>query len=458
MIDRHTERLLAARLAAEQSRHRLPSVSAGLVRRGTLTWSGGRGSIGGTTGPTPDAEVQYRVGSITKTFIAVAVLRLRDEGSLDLSDPLGRHLDAPAASELTIGQLLAHTSGLRAETPGPWWERTPGDPHRGIEGALGEDAGRLRPGARHHYSNVGYALLGELIERLVGAPWYEVISQQLLAPLGMNRTTLHPEAPHATGFAVHPQADLLLPEPEHDAGVMAPAGQLWTTIADLSSWAGFLAGQGSGLIDPGTLAEMRVLHGVNDVPGRPWTSGYGLGLQLWNDDGRRSYGHTGSMPGFFAMLQIDAVSGDAAVAMANSTAGFGYAFTGDLLQILADQEPLLRPEWSPAAVADDVAGLLGTWYRGPVPFLVGVSRGVLEFRVAGAGAPAFRFSRSADGSWTGLDDYYEGEQLTPLTDPDGRVVALDLATHTYTRAPYDPAAPVPGGVDPGGWVPASAQT
>jgi CubicO group peptidase (beta-lactamase class C family) len=458
MIERHTERLLAARLAEEQSRHRLPSVCAGLVRRGTLIWSGGRGSIGGTSGPTSDAEVQYRAGSITKTFIAVAVLRLRDEGSLDLSDPIGRYLAAPAASELTIGELLAHTSGLRAETPGPWWERTPGGALRGIEEALGEDPGRLRPGARHHYSNVGYALLGKLIEERAGAPWYEVISQQLLAPLGMNRTTRRPEAPHAAGFAVHPHADLLLPEPEYDAGFMAPAGQLWTTVADLSSLAGFLAGPGNGLIDPGTLAEMRVLHGVNDVPGRPWTSGYGLGLQLWNDAGHRSYGHTGSMPGFFAMLQIDSASGDAAIAMANSTAGFGYGFTADLLQILADQEPLLRREWSPVNVAPDVAGLLGTWYRGPVPFLVGVSAGVLEFRVAGAAAPPFRFSRGHDGTWTGLDDYYEGEPLTPVTGPDGRVVALDLASHTYTRAPYDPAAPVPGGVDPGGWLPAAAQT
>jgi CubicO group peptidase (beta-lactamase class C family) len=58
----------------------------------------------------PDADVQYRAGSITKTFIAVAVLRLRDEGRLGLSDPIGRHVtDAGGARELTIGQLLSHT-------------------------------------------------------------------------------------------------------------------------------------------------------------------------------------------------------------------------------------------------------------------------------------------------------------------------------------------------------------
>src|SRR5580693_4140682 len=73
-------RLLAARLAEEQAAQRLPSVAAGLVRGGELVWSAGRGRIGGTSGPVPDADVQYRAGAITKTFIAVAVLRLRDEG------------------------------------------------------------------------------------------------------------------------------------------------------------------------------------------------------------------------------------------------------------------------------------------------------------------------------------------------------------------------------------------
>src|SRR5580698_3709234 len=87
-------RLLAARLAEEQAAHRLPSVAAGLVRGGELVWSAGRGRIGGTSGPVPDADVQYRAGSITKTFIAVAVLRLRDEGRFGLSDPVGRHVAA----------------------------------------------------------------------------------------------------------------------------------------------------------------------------------------------------------------------------------------------------------------------------------------------------------------------------------------------------------------------------
>ena len=453
MIDQYTQRLLTARLAAEQATQRLPSVSAGLVRGGGLIWSAGRGRIRGTTGQAPDAGVQYRAGSISKTFVAVAVLRLRDEGRIDLSDPIGAHIDAAGAAGATIGQLLSHTSGLRAETAGPWWERTPGGGLAELAaGSLGADALRLPAGRRYRYSNVGYALLGELIGRLHDAPWYEVIAEQLLAPLGMNRTTPGPQAPYATGFAVHPHADLLLPEPEHDAGVMGPAGQLWTTVADLARWARFLAGDTGGLLDCATLAEMREPLAIADVPGEAWSAGYGLGLQLWNDNGVRTYGHTGSMPGFFGILEVAADGGDAVMVLASSTAGFSGSLTTDLLRILADNEPRVQREWAPAAVADDVLELLGPWYRGPVPVTLRLTGGELEFRATGPGAGySFRFRRDGEGAWTGVDDYYAGEPLVPLRGPDGSVRALDLASHIYTRTPYDPQAPVPGGVDPDGW-------
>jgi CubicO group peptidase (beta-lactamase class C family) len=453
VTDERTQRLLTARLAREQTARRLPSVAAGLARRGELVWSGGRGRIDGAEGAAPDADVQYRAGSITKTFIAVAVLRLRDEGRLELTDPLGRHVEAGEAARLTVGQLLSHTSGLRAETAGPWWERIAGSPIDALaHSSLGPDAARTRAGLRYHYSNVGYALLGELVARLHGRPWYDVIAGELLAPLGMTRTTPRPQPPHATGFAVHPHADLLLPEPEHDAQAMAPAGQLWTTVSDLARWAGFLAGAGpAGLLGAATLAEMREPAGVYEVAGQPWALGYGLGLQLWNEDGRRRYGHTGSMPGFTGIMLIDADTSDAAITLANATNGLGGPVASDLLRILAENDPALPPEWKAARVARETLELVGTWYWGPSAMLVSVSGDMLEFRAAGSTQRAFRFARAADGTWTGLDGYFAAEPLRPVRGPDGRVVALDLASHTYTRLPYDPGAPVPGDVDPSGW-------
>ena len=101
----------------------------------------------------PDGDTQYRIGSLTKTFIALLVMRLRDEGRLDLAEPLGKHLDAGQAASATIAQLLSHTAGLASETPGPWWERSPGDLRPALADILGparHPAGRL-----FHYSNPG---------------------------------------------------------------------------------------------------------------------------------------------------------------------------------------------------------------------------------------------------------------------------------------------------------------
>jgi CubicO group peptidase (beta-lactamase class C family) len=115
-----TARLITARLASEQAEQRLPSIAAGVARSGELAWTAGRGRVEGSE---PDADTQYRAGSITKTFVAVEIMRLRDAGRLSLSDRLADHLTEPAVSDqvaaMTIGQLLSQSAGLRAETAGP---------------------------------------------------------------------------------------------------------------------------------------------------------------------------------------------------------------------------------------------------------------------------------------------------------------------------------------------------
>ncbi len=250
---------------------------------------------------------------------------------------------------------------------------------------------------------------------------------------------------------MHPHADLLLAEPEHDAGAMGPAGQLWTTVADLAKWAAFLAGQRGDLLAKDTLAEMREPAGVDDIPGQPWALGYGLGLQLWNSGGVRLYGHSGSMPGFVGMLQI-AEDGTAVIVLANSTVGADMTVAADLLKILAEAEPAGQPEWSPRQVPDDVRAMLGTWYWGPAPFTVSHSGGLLHLTHAGGGPPV-RFRRSGEtGDWIGLDGYHAGEPLTLVTGSERSVPVLNLGSFLYTRTPYDAAAPVPGGVDPAGWM------
>lgn len=440
MLTDATLAALDAHLAAEQADHRLPSVVAGLVRDGELVWSGAVGD--GTV------DHQYRCGSITKTFVAVQVVRLRDAGRLQLTDPVERHVPGTSVGRSTVAQLLAHSSGLRAETAGPWWERTPGTGFRELASAsLGPDGARVRPGRRFHYSNVGYAVLGELVARLHGRPWHEVLADELLEPLAMNRTTLRPQEPAAAGFAVHPFADVLLPEPEHDHDAMAPAGQLWTTVADLARWAALLAGRHPELLDPGTLAEMLEPQVLDDRPGAAWTAAHGLGLQVWNDDGRRSHGHGGSMPGFLAGLRVDSETGDAAITLCNSTSGLSGDLGAQLLGILG---PGPVTAWVPSTVDPHVLALTGSWFWGPSHLVLRVTPDGLDLAPGSGTGRGSRFV-ATDGGWRGLDGYYADEPLRVVRRTDGTVSHLDLASFVLTRTPYDPSADVPGGVHPDGW-------
>jgi CubicO group peptidase (beta-lactamase class C family) len=431
-----TARTLLARTARVQREGRAPSLVAGVVRDGGLAWSTGRGDV-----PEPHTDVQYRLGSISKTVTAVVVMRLRDEGVLHLDDPLERHLPGTPLGDRTIGQLLSHLAGASAESPGGWWERVPGGSLDDL--ALGQDDVVLGAARRFHYSNLGFGLLGELVARTRGTSWEDAVTAEVLAPLGMTRTTPRPSGRAADGQAVHPWADVVLPEPEFHAGVMAAAGQLWATLADLGRFAAFLLGDTAGVLDPATLEEMTVPAGVDSSA--PGWSAYGLGVQVLRVDGQTLVGHGGSMPGFLAGVFVDREEQTGAVSLANTTSGLDAVVFG-LLEDLRAAEPRIVEPWqpSPSPVPLD---RLGVWFWGPSPYaLRSVGGGLLHLGpLPGRVGRASRFSPRDDGTWVGLDGYFAGETLRIAEDH------LNLDTFVFTRNPYDPEAPVPGGVDERGW-------
>lgn len=439
---------LLARVARAQSSARLPSLVAGVVRDGALVWHAGRGRVAGET---PGPDVQYRIGSITKTITAITVLRLRDAGLVALGDRLEDHVPGTTFGEATIGQLLAHRGGVQAETAGPWWERTAVPPWDELVDGIGAQARTHLPGLRFHYSNLGFAALGELIARRRGRPWFDVVADEVLAPLGMGRTTYRPVPPAAPGLAVHPFADVVLPEPEFDAGALAAAGQLWSTPSDLGRLAAFLLGDTADVLSADTLAEMKEPALTRTGEDRP---GYGLGLQIGDgEDGRRLAGHAGAMPGFVAHVVVDDAARLGAVWTANTTYGGDWALGPALLDIVCRSEPPVAREWRPAPPPDGV-GLeqLGTWFWGPNAFtLRATGSDRLELApLDRGGASRFRRRRAEEppgAEWVGIDGYHAGERLRFAADGSH----FELATFVFTRWPYD-GGPIPGGVDPGGWT------
>ncbi|MFB9515520.1 serine hydrolase domain-containing protein [Streptomyces purpureus] len=444
-----TERALLHRVALAQSEGRAPSFVGAVGRDGRTVWAGSRSCV---EGHAPDADTQYRIGSITKVFTAVLVIRLRDEGLLDLDDPLEKHLPGTGVGEVTIAQLLTHSAGLAAETPSPWWERTSATLRPTLDAVLGERPLVHPVGRRHHYSNPGYTLLGSLVEAVRGRSWEESLRSEILEPLGLHRTSVQPQAPHAGGWAVHPWADVMLPEPSEDLGLMAPAGQLWSTADDLLRFALFLAEGDDRVLSARSLQEMRTP--ASPAEAGTWDGTYGLGLQIVGGAGRTLVGHSGSLPGFVAGLWVSVEEGVAGVALANATSGpMAAVVAAELLGIVADAEPRLPEPWRPLSEVDpELLALTGPWYWGTYAYglRLAADGGVALEPLRGAGRNA-RFQARPDGTWSGLDGYFAGETLRVVRREDGSVSHLDLGSFVFTREPYEQGGAVPGGVDEGGW-------
>src|SRR5215216_4856251 len=167
---------LRAIVAKAQSERRLPSVAAGVVRGDEIVWSDAVGLADAEAGEDATPEHQYRIGSITKTFTAVAVMQLRDAGKLELEDRLDAHLDVPARGDLTLRRMLSHGSGLQREIPGDVWETLvfPASTQE-LVAKLEEAEAVLSPGERWHYSNLAYILLGEVVAKLGGMPYEDYV-------------------------------------------------------------------------------------------------------------------------------------------------------------------------------------------------------------------------------------------------------------------------------------------
>ncbi|MGH1552532.1 serine hydrolase domain-containing protein [Streptomyces sp. L7] len=434
-----------------QAEGRAPSLVAAVVRDGRAVWHGARTSVDGHG---PDENVQYRIGSITKTFTAVLVLRLRDEGVLDLGDPLEKHLPGTGAGRPPSPNCSLIQAGWRPSHPRPGGNGRPVLCAPNSRDVLGEQPLLHPVGRRFHYSNPGYTVLGALVEELRGAPWEDVLRREVLEPLGLHRTSAQPQAPHAGGWAVHPWADALLPEPAEDLGLMAPAGQLWSTTGDLARFAVLLANGDDRVLSAESVREMRTPAAPAEAADVVDGSAYGLGLQIQHRDGRLLIGHSGSLPGFLANLTISLEDDVSAVVLANCTSGPLLSSLGaDLVRIVAEAEPRIPEPWRPMPEVDAAAlELAGQWYWGTHGFalrLTADGKASLE-PLAGKGRRS-RFRANGDGTWTGLEGYYAGELLRPVRRPDGSVSHLDLGSFVFTRQPYDESASVPGGVDPEGW-------
>src|SRR5205823_4592021 len=153
---------------------RLPSIAAAVLRDGETVWETAVGAADVTRELDATPDTQYRVGSITKTFTAAAVMQLRDAGKLDLEDRLDAHVEG-AAHAPTLRRLLSHTSGIQRETHDDAWLHARFAAVPELLETLDSAEQVLPAGARFHYSNLAFALLGVVVERVSGTPYRQYV-------------------------------------------------------------------------------------------------------------------------------------------------------------------------------------------------------------------------------------------------------------------------------------------
>ena len=310
-LDAKTAAALQATLQSLRDRGNFPGISAAVVFPDGAMWTGqaGVGVLSTKAELTPDTL--FSVGSITKTFTGALALRLAERGTISLDDRLSKWVPTyPNAANITLRELLNHTSGIRdffetatfkyidADHNATW---TPEQ----VLARIGKPY--FAPGKGYHYSSTNYVLLGLVLERATGKQLAELVRTEFLDPLGLSHTFLQSEEP-ITGTLAH--GYLGPPTSPKDVSVgqaMLPyvsvatasgaSGALVSTPSDIAKWATAL--YGGELLDHASMAAM--LDVSTSAPYHPEIQ-YGLAVERLPVGGRLGWGHRGHLDGFWSTM------------------------------------------------------------------------------------------------------------------------------------------------------------
>ena len=383
-------------------------------------------------------ETPLRIGSISKTFTAAAVVVLASRGRLDLDDPAVLYLPELAGIEsrghrvedITLRRLLLHRSGILSEPPTrDWWGEQPFPSSAEILEKIDLVAIAIPPGSAFKYSNLGYALLGEIVSRISATSFEDFIHQTLLAPAGMLQTGFEAPDPAPGGYGR--ASDEIWPRQRpQEFGGERSAGGMWATAGDLLRWTEVASGGVPRALAP---QQAELLRSRQPEPG-PMGS---LGWSLWEGDARTLCGFGGGVNGFTCQLEFDPDRGEAAAVLTNGhMTGAEWAKTqlaGLLGVAVEDREmPIVPSAPSPTDPTGTYVGVLD------VPAFISVAAdGSLRL-----GSPisdpdslvVLRPTREPD-RFLVKRGRFAGERLELLRDDSGAVNAFAVSAWTFRKCP-----------------------
>lgn len=355
-----------------------PSTIYAVFNRSGITYANGYGDIG--SGAAPTVDTAYRIASCTKSFTAATLLIMVERGLVSLDEPITTYVavgpmigpDGQPVDPPTVRQLASMSGGL--PTDDPWADRQESLSHDQFAALVAAGLRfTARPGERYEYSNLGFALLGQVIEQVSGRDYVRCVTEELITPLQLDGIAYDSSVTAADGVATGHRKidDDWTPLPFSTPGAFSPIGGVFATPRALTRWTGWLAAAFIDSNDHGQpLGHLsRRLMQTIQTPvrsGRDDRSGYGLGLVVEESERHGTIvGHSGGYPGFGAHMRWHPASGIGVLAFENGTysqpAGPVTAALQTILDevIIPDAEPLLWPETAAARLA--VERLLRSW-------------------------------------------------------------------------------------------------
>lgn len=279
-------------IKAEMQKQNIPGVALAVIKDGKVIKNKGYGLANVETNTQVTNETVFKIGSISKPIIAMGIMLLVEEGKISLDDKVGKYLDGTPETwkDITVRNLLSHTSGIIREAPG--FDPAKIQPDADVIKTVYQSPLVFAPGEKYQYCNVGYFSLAEIISKVSGKPWSEFLSERIFKTFGMNSTrttTFDGIVPHrANGYAF---ANNKLANSEVYIA-LRPSGAFLSTITDLIKLENAL--NDTKFLKPETRKAMWTPFKLNDGK----DSSYSLGWNITEVNGRKRIGHGGSLNGF----------------------------------------------------------------------------------------------------------------------------------------------------------------
>ena len=321
------------RVRADVAADSVGGITAAVVVGDRMVWAEGFGWADRDRRIPAGVETIYRIGSISKSFTAVAMMRLVDAGVLSLDAPVSPALPQifdfaqprPGAGAITFRHLASHTAGIVRE---PALEDAASGPIEGWEQKVLASIPATRfdtlPGARYAYSNIGFGVLGLAVSRAAKTEFRSLVTREVFEPLGMTHSSFvvpQDDLRHlAVGYANRRDGTIDAEAPareHHGRGYKVPNGGIYSTVGDLARFMAGMTGAAGDVLLP---LEHRLEMIRVQTPGSD-SSGYGLGFQITARQGRRYVGHGGSVAGYTAYLVFEPASGIGVIILRNYGVG-----------------------------------------------------------------------------------------------------------------------------------------